>query len=133
MKKILFYSLALVVLVSFSSCSTDSDDDLNPDKEIIGVWEQEGFGLIGDMDVERLLFEPDNTYFIISKTVFDDDHVISTINSYQWELNGNAVSILGENNDVIETFTLNSDGQLISSNSEEPPYHKISDTTSGYY
>lgn len=129
MNKLRFYILTLAFIGCFSSCSTDTDDTYSFDKEIIGVWEQNGFLEAGG---KRLLFEPNKTYFKISRTVDDEDHLVSGIVEYHWEVHGNVITVL-EDEAIVESFTVNPEGQLVSSNSEDMPYDKISNTTSGYY
>lgn len=130
MKKLLFYSLAIVILGSFYSCSTDADDDYNPDQEIIGVWEQEGF--LNDSGY-RLVFASDYSGIHIYRKV-DDDGVTSSAIMINWERGVNGSVIISEGFGFPEpvTLVLNSDGQLVLENQNILPFDKISDTTLDY-
>lgn len=129
MKKILFYTLTLIILGSFSSCSTDSDDDLNPDKEIIGVWEQESYM---DDSGYRLVFTPDHSGILIYRKVQDLDITSSAIMMY-WERVDNTITISNDfDSDEPFTMTLIPSGQLVFDNQDALPFDKISDTTLDY-
>ena len=129
MKKILFYILTLIILGSFSSCSTDSDDDLNPDKEIIGVWEQESYM---DDSGYRLVFDPDHSGILIYRKVQDLDITSSAIMMY-WERVDNTITVSNDfDSDQPFTMTLIPSGQLVFDNQDALPFDKISDTTLDY-
>jgi len=123
----LFY--VFVLLLSFSSCTKDNDDNIsNNYSSIVGVWEQEGFM---DVSGQRLVFAPDQTGIKIFKST-DGEFVTSTASMCSWEYTSNMVTVY-EVDVVIGVYTLSSEGQLISENSEELPFDKISDTTLDYY
>lgn len=129
MKKILFYTLTLIILGSFSCCSTDSDDDLNPDKEIIGVWEQESYM---DDSGYRLVFDPDHSGILIYRKVQNLDITSSAIMMY-WERVDNTITISNDfDSDEPFTMTLIPSGQLVFDNQDALPFDKISDTTLDY-
>lgn len=130
MKKILFYTLAIVILGSFTSCSTDTDDNYNPDKEIIGVWEQEGF--LDDAGY-RLVFASDHSGIQIYRKV-DDVGVTSSAIMMTWEREGNGGVTISEGFGSSEpvSLILNSNGQLVLENQDIMPFDKISDTTLDY-
>ena len=124
MKKLV---LILFSLSLFSSCSTD---EINHDEELIGVWEQKGFS---DDSGFRLVFASDRTGIKIYREVSDNDNVISTSSSFNWEKSDSNVTISDESDLIIDTFIINHEGQLISNNIENLPYDKISNTTLNYY
>jgi hypothetical protein len=97
---------------------------------IIGVWEQEGFM---ENSGQRLVFASDHTGLKIFRNK-EGELVTSSVSECLWEKASNVVTLYNaENNVIIGTYSLNSEGQLVLDNMNELPFDKISETTLKYY
>lgn len=122
------FSILFLSISFLFSCSKDSIDQTDA---VIGVWEQESFSLDSGL---RLVFAEDSSGLIIDRKVSEGGEVITSAVPYDWELNNDAVTVYLNGSDTdVHIYILNSNNELLSSDSELLPFIKISDTTLDYY
>lgn len=123
MSKVLSSMLFLFVALSFTACNDSSS-------LIVGVWEQDEY--MKDSG-ERLVFASDYSGIKIIR-ITDGNLINSSATSYNWKQEGDVITIYEvEDNSEIESYILNSKGQLILDNKNDTPFNKISNTTLKYY
>ena len=127
MKKHLQLLTALIVISFFTSCSIE---DINKNTNILGVWESSDLST-NSTETQTLAFGDNNTGLNIQTSVSNSSESISSATSFKWEANDEIITLLEDN--ISETFIINSEGQLVLANSQDLRLEKVSEDYSKYY
>ncbi len=116
MKKTRLFLLAMMAMViAFSGCSKDDDDDFS----IVGTWQQESFEMAVDFGVpgvdDMVLADDEGDDVTIT---FNDDGTGSATDSegtepFTWTLSGDVLTISDEQMNMSLTLTTKTDSRLV--------------------
>ncbi|MWW25545.1 hypothetical protein [Algibacter lectus] len=131
MKRNLKLLTSLLVVFLFMSCSSDNDDN-DKDSILLGVWQT------SEVTTEAtttftLVFGDNNTGLSIYAIETNTGEETSSLEPFNWELNGKVVTIL--DTDVSgNSYEINDDGQLeLTGSAGVVVLDKISNDYSDYY
>ncbi|MEP5340392.1 MAG: hypothetical protein ABJL44_05945 [Algibacter sp.] len=128
MRKLLL-TLSCVLTLSFlTSCS---EDEINQDVDLLGVWETTDISE-NSIDTYMLVFGTDNTGLRISESEFNSGEIISNAIPFNWTINDKVVMLLDDETSK-NTYVINDEGQLVLSTSEDLRLEKVSNDYSKYY
>ncbi|WP_282135632.1 hypothetical protein [Seonamhaeicola maritimus] len=127
MKNLLTLALIVFSFISFSSCSND-DVDFNTD--LIGVWER--IDIHQDYSsVSKLVFVSDNTGISINTNAYNSGEITSSATNFDWNTQESMITV--NLNGVSELrYILKSNGQLALSSSQDLTFSKVSDDIQSY-
>ncbi len=119
MKKIKLL-ITLLIIITAMSCS--KDDDINFTNQILGEWQRSDFR--NDFEYS-LIFKSDETGFKIVQSGSMESEIISSIVSFNWNIDDNNITII-ENDDVIKSsISFNAEGQLVLNDYSEFSFNRI--------
>ena len=114
--------VGIALLSMFSSCSKE---DINPDHNILGVWET----TVSD-NTYILVFGENNTGLLIETDVNDSEGTSSAV-PFSWIRNNKDV-VTTDTNAMQRNYLINADGQLVL-NTADLSYLKVSNDYRRYY
>ncbi|WP_242203669.1 hypothetical protein [Aestuariivivens insulae] len=124
MKTILNLTVVLIFVSLFASCSKE---DINQDDNLLGVWET-SISNTASVKTHTLVFGEDNTGLSIETNKVGSEMTSSAV-PFNWVKSNKEVRLL----DNGSTYTINAEGQLVSSTSSNLHFVKISKDYSKYY
>lgn len=127
MEKKLKFLAALVLVISFFSCS---DETIDTDFDLTGVWELE-VSTLESVVTKTLVFGDDNMGLSLEKVQVNSE-ISSSALPFIWSKSGEDVRISLENAGQ-QDFTLNLEKQLVLKSSGDSVFEKISEDYSKYY
>ncbi|WP_339917712.1 hypothetical protein [Yeosuana marina] len=107
-----------------ASCSTE---EIGQNNDIVGVWQRVDYN---DNTGYQLVFKADNTGIRIYTEV-EEDKIISSANSFNWQTIDNTVTLLQGDISLV-SYIINSEKQLVLSLEDNLPFNKVSNNTSTY-
>ncbi|MFI1771570.1 hypothetical protein [Thalassobellus citreus] len=127
MKKHIQFLATLIIISFFTSCSSE---DINDSTNLLGVWESNDLSA-NSTEIQTLVFGDNNTGLNIQRSVNSPDEMASSAVPFKWEANNEVITLMDDESQ--KTFILNSEGQLVLSNSQDLRLEKVSDDYSKYY
>ncbi len=124
MKKHLNIFTTIILIFFLASCSTE---EIGQNNDIVGVWQRVDYN---DNTGYQLVFKADNTGIRIYTEV-EEDKIISSANSFNWQTIDNTVTLLQGDISLV-SYILNSEKQLVLSLEDNLPFNKVSNNTSTY-
>lgn len=128
MRKLLLTLSCVLTLSFFTSCSIE---EIDQDVNLLGVWKTTNISE-NSTDIYTLVFGTENTGLRISDSEFNSGEIISNAVPFNWEINDKVIMLLDDETSQ-NSYIINSEGQLILSNSEDLRLEKVSDDFSRYY
>ncbi|WP_405296504.1 hypothetical protein [Algibacter sp. Ld11] len=131
MKKNLKLLTSILVVFLFMSCSSD-DDNKDKDSILLGVWQTSEVSTEATTTF-TLVFGDNNTGLSIYAIENNTGEQTSSLESFNWELNGKVVTLLDVDTSQ-NNYEINDEGQLVLSGSAGVIIlEKISEDYSSYY
>tara|TARA_R110001592_G_scaffold328060_2_gene609429 strand:+ start:2125 stop:2499 length:375 start_codon:yes stop_codon:yes gene_type:complete len=124
MKKHLNIFITIILIFFLASCSTE---EIGQNNDIVGVWQRVDYN---DNTGYQLVFKADNTGIRIYTEV-EEDKIISSANSFNWQTIDNTVTLLQGDISLV-SYIINSEKQLVLSLEDNLPFNKVSNNTSTY-
>ncbi|WP_166964850.1 hypothetical protein [Yeosuana marina] len=124
MKKHLNIFTTIILIFFLASCSTE---EIGQNNDIVGVWQRVDYN---DNTGYQLVFKADNTGIRIYTEV-EEDKIISSANSFNWQTIDNTVTLLQGDISLV-SYIINSEKQLVLSLEDNLPFNKVSNNTSTY-
>lgn len=110
--------------ISLFSCSKDAS---NSHDDLLGVWDYVEI-TAEETKTFRIVFGDANTGIYINKVAYATGEITSSAESIEWHKSNGVIKIDNE-----ETYTINTQGQLVSGVSVELVLDKVSDDYSQFY
>ena len=131
MKKNLKLLTSILVVFLFMSCSSD-DDNKDKDSILLGVWQTSEVSTEATTTF-TLVFGDNNTGLSIYAIENNTGEQTSSLESFNWELNGKEVTLLDVDTSQ-NNYEINDEGQLVLSGAAGVVIlEKISEDYSSYY